>query len=553
MKRKYLIYLLALLMAFSPAAVFADAAAEEAPEEAVAAEEMQDVAEPTAEEAVPAEEAAEAEAVPEETAEPAEEEVLEAAEAEPALAEGETNLVDEWNADRTIYYGKDGNPVKGLFKAESTTAGYYQLYYADETTGKVRKSVGLQKVSSGDMFVINASSDSGKGFRKATEEEKNKIGFPQTYIVSVKGNDYYIQPVTGKVAVGSTYYYVQDNGTVKTTEGIISLSDGKYFVQDGGAIRTSAGMFTYGGKKYIAGTGGKIRNTAGIVSYGGDYYVAQSDGSIRTTTGFYRASSGLYYVSNSAGVLAASEAFKIGSKKYHAMSNGVIAVGCHKWGKYYYFADASGALRTKTGVVKYAGKYYHVKKGGKVTTNKKVKYKKKYYIASNTGAIYTRIFTWKKNIYYSNGKGVLRTKKGFITYDGKKYYVRKGGKIYKNKLFKVGGKKYLALSDGHIGAGLYIWKGNRYLTNAKGAIISTEGLYDFNGKTYYVKPGGVIPSATFVTYKDKHYYVGSEGTIVKSRFTYKRITITPNSRTGEISMEDYVKVFPDAAPKETDN
>jgi glucan-binding YG repeat protein len=198
------------------------------------------------------------------------------------------------------------------------------------------------------------------------------------------------------------------------------------------------------------------------------------------------------------------------------------------------------------------GKYYHVKKGGKLTTNKKIKYKKKYYIAAKNGEIYTRIFTWKKNIYYSSGKGVLRTKKGFVTYNGSRYYVRKGGKIYKNKLFKVGGKKYLAMSDGHIGTGLYIWKSKRYITNAKGAIIAKEGLYSYNGKTYYVKSSGVIPSNTFDTYKEKHYYSGSDGAIVKSAFSYKGITIHPNSQTGEISMEDYVKVFPNAAPKEVD-
>ena len=617
MKRKYLVYLLTLLMALSPAAVFADAAGEEAPEEAIATEEVQDVAETAEEEAAPAEEVIETEAVVEETAEPAGEEVLEVVDPEPAKNARNPYDPCTWKdgSNRGEALDADGNPVKGLFKA-SMEAGGTGLYYAGDNYQVVKKA-GLITVTgsaSTPVFLYHPWTQDD-----AREFWKDYSTGTYTYLIDNHSGDYYIEYKEGTHKVDGKSYYVLSNGTVRTTAGIqlapdkayyyinsdytvqmtagftpdhkyfIPAADGKirttqgtfsyngktyyagaggvipsvaglyswngsqYYVNADGSVKTTAGFITANGKKYLVNAGGAIRTTAGPVSYGGSMYVAESGGAIRTATGFYNAAGKLYYVSNSAGVLTVNKAFKVGSKKYHAMSNGVIAVGAHKWGKYYYYSEANGALRTKAGIVKYAGKYYHVKKGGKVTTNKKVKYKKKYYIASKTGAIYTRIFTWKKNMYYASGKGVLRTKAGFVTYDGMKYYVRKGGKIYRNTVFKAGGKKYLALSDGHIGAGLYVWKGNRYLTNAKGAIISTEGLYDFGGTTYSIKSGGVIPSNTFVTFKDKHYYAGSDGSIVKSKFTYKKITIKPNSKTGEISMEDYVKVFPEAAPKETDD
>lgn len=63
-----------------------------------------------------------------------------------------------------------------------------------------------------------------------------------------------------------------------------------------------------------------------------------------------------------------------------------------------------------------------------------------------------------------------------------------------------------------------------------------------------MKRGGAMAKNEFVTYNNNHYYVGSDGTIVKKTFKYKKISITPNSKTGIISLEDYWKVFPDEKP-----
>ena len=52
-----------------------------------------------------------------------------------------------------------------------------------------------------------------------------------------------------------------------------------------------------------------------------------------------------------------------------------------------------------------------------------------------------------------------------------------------------------------------------------------------------------------IEYKDKHYYCGSDGAIVKKPFTYKGVTLTPDPTTGAISNEEYWKAFPNEAPK----
>ena len=117
-------------------------------------------------------------------------------------------------------------------------------------------------------------------------------------------------------------------------------------------------------------------------------------------------------------------------------------------------------------------------------------------------------------------------------------------------MFTGGGKKYLAGKDGKIRMGSFKWKKKYYITNKNGAIITKKGLYNYGNNTYYVNKGGAIATSTFVTYKDKHYYANSDGTIAKKKFKYRGITIVPNSKTGEISLEDYWKVFPEEAPQE---
>ena len=365
---------------------------------------------------------------------------------------------------------------------------------------------------------------------------------------------------TGQVKVDEAIFsyagaawYRDASGYVNKTPSIFVTYKGtaKYYTLSDGSLYTVANQIitTADGKRYITGNGGAIRTTPGVVDFAGSKYVALADGSICTTPGFVNAGGARYYVLDSSGALAVNKSFKSGSKTYHALADGTIGVGVHKWSKSYYYGDANGAIRTKKGVVTWAGNKYYVKKGGKITTNKKVKYKGKTYIASSNGAFFKGIFTWKNSLYYANTKCVLRTKAGVFTYNGSRYCAKKGGKLYKNKLFTLKGKKYLAQIDGKLKAGSFTWKGKMYLTDSKCAVITKSGLYTYGSQQYYVKKGGPLAVNEFVTYKGNHYYAGSDGAIVKKKFPYNGITITPDPQTGVISLEEYWKIFPNEAPQ----
>lgn len=621
--KKFVIYLLTLMMIFSPMTAFAVEGDPVEEEGQVPVEELQDQDAEVTEEAAPAEDAE----VVEEAAPAAEEEAVEEASAEDGVAvEEEQEVFLKAAADEEFVYGgnaevfwvqgarteardKDGKKVRGLFKAERIV-GKLGLYYADET-GKVVAQEGLITPTNGNQFIYTKI-DNETGWNVTG-------GGPYTYLMKNHNGDFYITNVengletaagkkyhikdgrvettTGafdfegskyyvlsdysiQTTVGFTpdhkyfvndaegrlrtdlgtfqyngkFYYTMAGGEVPSVAGLYSVGNTQFYVNSDGSVKTDAGFINVNGRKYFVNAGGAISKLSGIVTFGGKKYVAEPGGAIHTTVGFYKYGANVYYVTNTDGVLKVNQAFKVSGKTYHALPTGAIAVGVHKWtnGKYYY-SVSSGALRKKAGIVTWYGNRYHVNKKGKVTTNKKVKYKKKYYVAGKNGAIYRGLFIWKKNMYYANSKGVLRTKAGAFTYNGARYATNSSGKVYRDTKFTAGGKTYIAQKDGKLRTGHIKYNNKYYLTDSKGAVITKAGIYGYNKKSYYVKKGGALLVSDFFEYKDKYYYAGSDGAILKTTFKAKGYTWHPNSKTGEISVDEYSRIDSSVAPKKEEN
>lgn len=156
-------------------------------------------------------------------------------------------------------------------------------------------------------------------------------------------------------------------------------------------------------------------------------------------------------------------------------------------------------------------------------------------------------------MYYANSKGVLRTKAGAFTYNGARYATNSSGKVYRDTKFTAGGKTYIAQKDGKLRTGHIKYNNKYYLTDSKGAVITKAGIYGYNKKSYYVKKGGALLVSDFFEYKDKYYYAGSDGAILKTTFKAKGYTWHPNSKTGEISVDEYSRIDSSVAPKKEEN
>lgn len=183
------------------------------------------------------------------------------------------------------------------------------------------------------------------------------------------------------------------------------------------------GMNTIEGKKYYFNNDGILQR--GILKIGKAYYYADGKGAIRTAKGFVSCRGRLYYVQNGGQILA-GKTFKLRKKTYRAAGNGVIMRGVYKWGKYYYYSDSKGVLRTAKGRFRWKSNTYYCNKGGKLTTKKMVKSGKYYYYFDSAAKAKTKAFKYHDVTIRPNKKTGAITKKqyrraSYGPYNYKKY------------------------------------------------------------------------------------------------------------------------------------
>ena len=121
-----------------------------------------------------------------------------------------------------------------------------------------------------------------------------------------------------------------------------------------------------------------------------------------------------------------------------------------KKGKYYYYKQANGKIRKKAGFVTDLGKRYYIKKGGKIVTGKTFKVKKKTYRAYRNGVIATGIYKWGGKYYYSDSLGRWIKKEKIVSWKGNKYYLNKKGVVVRNTAFGYNNVPYKADSKGRL-------------------------------------------------------------------------------------------------------
>ena len=151
-----------------------------------------------------------------------------------------------------------------------------------------------------------------------------------------------------------------------------------------------------------------------------------------------------------------------------------------KKGKYYYYRNPNGTIRKKKGFVTVGGNIYYVRKGGKIRTNATFKVSKKYYRANKYGVIMTGVYKWKGYYNYSDSKGVWKKTAGFVTWNGSRYYVKKGGRIITNDGFTVNNLAYIANKSGQAVRVVLPEDSNAVIEVAKKQV----GI--MTGKTYWV-------------------------------------------------------------------
>lgn len=394
-------------------------------------------------------------------------------------------------------FDKSGHLLYGVNKYDGS-------HYYSDSKGVIRESAGFV-TSDGYRYYVT------KG---------GKIMTGRTFKVSGKTYKAYGNGKlgTGVFKYGTVaHFYADKNGVVRTKAGFISWNGYRYYITKNAGRLECGRTFKVKGKTYKAYSTGKLGT--GVFKYGTTArFYADKYGVVKTTAGFVECLGNRYYVQKG-GKIELGHTFTVKGRKYKAFADGRLGTGIFKYGSKYYYADSDGAIASKAGVVSFKKKYYYVNKNGSVAMNGLITAGSKKYMANADGTLKTGFFEDSGTKYYAGKKGEIVTKEGFLVVDGGTYYIQKGGAIFWGHTFTKNGKTYKAYASGKLGTGLFKYGSSYYYADGTGAVKTTEGLITVSGKKYYVKKGGKIAVSTTITTRGTTYKADSKGVLTAQKST----------------------------------
>lgn len=394
-------------------------------------------------------------------------------------------------------FDKSGHLLYGVNKYDGS-------HYYSDSKGVIRESAGFV-TSDGYRYYVT------KG---------GKIMTGRTFKVSGKTYKAYGNGKlgTGVFKYGKTaHFYADKNGVVRTKAGFITWNGYRYYITKNAGRLECGRTFKVKGKTYKAYSTGKLGT--GVFKYGTTArFYADKYGVVKTTAGFVEYSGNRYYVQKG-GKIELGHTFTVNGRKYKAFADGRLGIGIFKYGSKYYYADEDGAIASKAGVVSFKKKYYYVNKNGSVAMNGLITVGSKKYMANADGTLKTGFFEESETKYYAGKKGEIVTKEGFLVVDGGTYYIQKGGAIFWGHTFTKNGKTYKAYASGKLGTGLFKYGSSYYYADGTGAVKTKAGLITVSGKKYYVKKGGKIAVSTTITTGGTTYKADSKGVLTAQKST----------------------------------
>lgn len=394
-------------------------------------------------------------------------------------------------------FDKSGHLLYGVNKYDGS-------HYYSDSKGVIRETAGFV-TSDGYRYYVT------KG---------GKIMTGRTFKVSGKTYKAYGNGKlgTGVFKYGKTaHFYADKNGVVRTKAGFITWNGYRYYITKNAGRLECGRTFKVKGKTYKAYSTGKLGT--GVFKYGTTArFYADKYGVVKTSAGFVEYSGNRYYVQKG-GKIELGHTFTVNGRKYKAFADGRLGTGIFKYGSKYYYADEDGAIASKAGVVSFKKKYYYVNKNGSVAMNGLITAGSKKYMANTDGTLKTGFFEDSGTKYYAGKKGEIVTKEGFLVVDGGTYYIQKGGAIFWGHTFTKNGKTYKAYASGKLGTGLFKYGSSYYYADGTGAVKTAAGLITVSGKKYYVKKGGKIAVSTTITTGGTTYKADSKGVLTAQKST----------------------------------
>ena len=119
-----------------------------------------------------------------------------------------------------------------------------------------------------------------------------------------------------------------------------------------------------------------------------------------------------------------------------------------------------------------------------------------------------------KQYYADPETGIVRTSSGWLTLDNKKYFYKPDGTLYRNQFISFGKVMYYMGADGSVQTGPIKTEDNKYyIAGEDGKILTTAGWVEYDGKRYFAKAGGELYRRQFISFGKTYYYLGKDGSM----------------------------------------
>ena len=444
--------------------------------------------------------------------------------------------VSQWYQDEIgnwYYYDQDAVCATGVVQIRDNK-------YLFESNGVMKKNGAVE--SNGKYYLADQNGvllqATGWAQRGGQWYYAQKDGSLYVGILENGGHTYYMNPAMVKNEelrnIDGTLYNIDANGYVSAVaDGFYSkyLSNQLYYIEGGKSVKEGwkqiKGKWYYFLQNYEYGYDGLSRAAKdGDYIINGKRYHFNADGSMETEGWKLNKNGNQYYVLNS-GALATGDT-KINGKVYHFDAYSELKTGVIIENGVCKLYDETGALiQTGSGAgwSQLGGNYYYVTDGNLLRNGSYKLADGKWYNFDGYGIVQTGVSVKGR---WHDASGAAMT--GWFQVAGKWYYAAPiDGLLYKG-MRTIKGVKYYFDDDGVMQTGKFVVNQKLFTTNENGAIISSAALKDgwnnYNGKWYYYKNGnpyngwvgayyvedGCMVHNSVVTWNDKKYYIGADGT-----------------------------------------
>ena len=472
------------------------------------------------------------------------------------------NKSNEWvYINSNIYYlDSDGNYVKGIYEINKV------IYYFDPTTGALKKEAGW-RTWNGKRYFNNSE---GIAYRNQF------ISFgPRRFYMGADGS---VQTGIYRTADGSLYY-ADNSGELVQKAQWISLNSKRYFSNADGKLYMNQ-FISFGPHRFYMSYDGSV-STGIFATNDGNLYHADASGEIVQKAQWINLN-GKRYFSNADGKLYMNQFISFGPHRFYMGADGAAMTGTFTAsdGKVYSADDTGEILGSKAQWVVRNGKRYFVSADGQLYKNQFITFGPRRFYMGPDGAVITGIVTANDGRMYNadDETGEIIQKAQWIEKNGKRYFSKDDGELYRNQFISFGyrryymgkdaaamtgvftasdGKKYAAKSDGELyrsqfinadGLSYYIDEdgavsigiftasdGNKYYADEKtGAIVKKAQWIEKNGKRYFSNADGMLYRNQFISFGTHRFYMGPDGAVITGIYEANDGKLYHADATGEV-------------------